>query len=130
MRTHADRGQRGERTLRTSASWYFSLLFQHALKTLSLWMMPIKVQIVIHLIRFAPQSIIWAGNKAYIQLTQAEVVNYMTHISTQVPHGVGVKCPDEHKEQLILTAPAITLSDHGQCMMLNADVRGGGEGWS
>ena len=37
--------------------------------TLSLWMMPIKVQIVIHLIRFAPQSIIWAGTKACIQLT-------------------------------------------------------------
>ena len=35
----------------------------------SLWMMPIKVQIVIHLIRFATQSIIWAGTKAYIQLT-------------------------------------------------------------
>src|SRR6218665_2965651 len=33
------------------------------------WMMPIKVKIVIHLIQFAPQSILWAGTKAYIQLT-------------------------------------------------------------
>src|SRR6218665_3514880 len=41
-----------------------SLLFQHAL-----WMMPSKVQIVMHLTQFAPQSIIWAGTKAYIQLT-------------------------------------------------------------
>ena len=31
--------------------------------------MPIKLQIVIHLIQFALQSIIWAGTKAYIQLT-------------------------------------------------------------
>ena len=37
--------------------------------TRALWMMPIKVQIVIHLIRFATQSIIWAGTKAYIHLT-------------------------------------------------------------
>ena len=44
--------------------YYFSMLCRH-----SLWMMPIKVQIVIHLMRFAPQSIIWAGTKAYIQLT-------------------------------------------------------------
>jgi len=42
-------------------------LFQHALQTLSLWMMPIKVQI--DLIQFAPQSTIWAETKAYIQLT-------------------------------------------------------------
>src|SRR6218665_555977 len=35
----------------------------------SLLIMPVKVQIVIHLIRFAPQSIIWAGTKAYIHLT-------------------------------------------------------------
>src|SRR6218665_1259158 len=29
------------------------------------------------------------------------------------PHGVGVKCPDDEiNEQRILTAPAITLSDH------------------
>src|SRR6218665_3246571 len=68
--SHADRGGgEGSRTLRTSANWYFSLLFQHALQTLSLWMMPIKVQIVIHLIQFAPQRIIWAGTKVYIQLT-------------------------------------------------------------
>src|SRR6218665_2599178 len=69
IRTYADRWRGGERTLRTSASWYFSVLFQHALQTRSVWMMPIKVQIVIHLIQFAPQSIIWAGTKAYIQLT-------------------------------------------------------------
>ena len=42
----------------------FSMLCRH-----SLWMMPIKVQIVIHLIRFATQNIIWAGTKAYIHLT-------------------------------------------------------------
>jgi len=35
--------------------------------------MPIKVQIVIHLIQFAPQSIIWAGTKVYIQLTLCRV---------------------------------------------------------
>ena len=40
----------------------------------TLWMMPIKVQIVIHLIvihliRFATQSIIWPGTEAYIHLT-------------------------------------------------------------
>ena len=34
----------------------------------------------------------------------------MTHISTHV--GLGVKCPDDNNEQRILTAPAITLSDH------------------
>src|SRR6218665_2988178 len=68
MGTQADGGG-GKRALRTSASWYFSLLFKHALQTLSLLMMPIKVQIVIHLIQFAPQSIIWAGTKDYIQLT-------------------------------------------------------------
>src|SRR6218665_949899 len=34
-----------------------------------LLIMPVKVQIVIHLIQFAPQSIIWAGTKAYIHLT-------------------------------------------------------------
>src|SRR6218665_854209 len=33
-------GGRGSRTLRTSASWHFSLSCQHALQTLSLWMMP------------------------------------------------------------------------------------------
>ena len=36
----------------------------------------------------------------------------MTHISTHMD-GVGVKClDDEINEQRILTAPAITLSDH------------------
>ena len=70
--------------------------------------MPVKVQIVIHLIRFAPQSIIWAGTKD-TSYSLGEVVNYMI-IN---PHGVGVKCPDDEiNEQRILTAPAITLSDH------------------
>ena len=29
-----------------------------------------------------------------------------------MPHGVGVKCPDDINEHRILTAPATTLSDH------------------
>ena len=35
----------------------------------SLLIVPVIVQIVIHLIRFAPQSIIWAGTKAYMHLS-------------------------------------------------------------
>ena len=66
MRTHADRGGGNGPCGRSQAGTFlycFSMLCRH-----SLWMMPIKVQII-HLIRFAPQSIIWAGTKAYIHLT-------------------------------------------------------------
>src|SRR6218665_3591301 len=52
----------------------FCMLCRH-----SLWMMPIEVQIVIHLIRFAPQSIIWPGTDQHTSYSQGEVVNYMTH---------------------------------------------------
>ena len=75
-------------------------------------MMPIKVQIVIHLIRFAPKSIIWAGTKACVHLILKAglLIIHDPHIS---PHGVGVKCPDDDiNKQHILRAPAITLSGH------------------
>ena len=66
--SNADRGRGGKGPCRRPQAgtflYGFSMLCRH-----SLWMMPIKVQIVIHLVRFAPQSIIWAGTKAYIQLT-------------------------------------------------------------
>ena len=66
MQTHADREEGGKgpcgRPQAGTFLYCFSMLCRH-----SLWMMPIKVQI--DLIQFAPQSIIWAGTKAYIQLT-------------------------------------------------------------
>src|SRR6218665_2677141 len=64
MRAHADRGVKDLADVRKLVLYCFSMLCRH-----SLWMMPIKVQIVIHLIRFATQCIIWAGTKAYIHLT-------------------------------------------------------------
>ena len=110
------------------------------MQTLSLCIMPIKVQIVIHLIWFAAQSIIWAGTKAYIQLTLRVrlLITWPTwgwYVKSRV------KCPDDINEQRILTAPAITLSDHravydaksGRPQMVgggwsNADTCGQGEG--
>ena len=85
----------------------FSMLCRHSL----CHMMPIKVQIVIHLIQFAPQSIIWAGTirPTYNLLSGWGFKLHDPHIN---PHGVRVKCPDDVNEQRILTAPAIMLSDH------------------
>ena len=62
MRTHADRGTlvKVKDLADVSKLVLFFVVSACFADTFSLWMMPIKVQIVIHLIRFAPQSIIWA----------------------------------------------------------------------
>src|SRR6218665_3249327 len=66
--SNADTCRQGVKDLAYVRKLVLSLLFQHASQTLCR-MMPIKVQIVIHLTQFAPQSIVWTGTKAYIQLT-------------------------------------------------------------
>ena len=96
----------------------------------SLWMMPIKVQIVIHLIQFAPQSITWASTKAYIHLTFR--VRLLITWPTYQPTWGRSKMPwDEINGQRILTAQAIRLSDHRAAYdaKCGRPQRGGG-GWS
>ena len=68
MRTHADRG-RGVEDLADVRKVVLFFIVSACFPDTSLLIMPVKVQIVIHLVRFAPQSIIWAGTKAYIHLT-------------------------------------------------------------
>ena len=130
MRTHADRGRGVNDLADVRKLVLFFIVSACFADTLSVDM-PIKVQIVIHLIRFAPQSIIWAGTEAYIQLITLRVRLLITWPKYQPTWGRSKICPDDINEQRILTAPAITLSQPwGQCMMLNADVRKGGGDWS